>query len=317
MSNASTKSKYRCDFCKKTLSTQKGITNHMNTIHKEQIQDAKAIEDIRVTSKSVHEVVDRLVAFWKDKGINVYIEDYPTSFDHRVSNSHNSPAGYPQNWGGKGDLPRGYPGWRGIWKGTVEVIDKKRWGSSLYFSDMVGSWGRYKGLPVVSWVKTGSGGGGDSFRYDGMLFLYDFPSMYDEYKINNEKYYQLVKDDYNFALQEYQRKYKQLRDEAVYTTPEVQSAKKLAELTKTLAQNAKGAEEKAIKYATNKFNKDMPANIPTPTSIFTESDYVKAIITDRDSTKIEPPELEAIKNRLRVLSEELKTFMETTPEMFV
>lgn len=33
-----------------------------------------------------------------------------------VSNTHSSPEGYPQNWGGKKDLPRGYPGWVGrVW----------------------------------------------------------------------------------------------------------------------------------------------------------------------------------------------------------
>lgn len=33
-----------------------------------------------------------------------------------VSNSHNSPEGYPQNWGGKKGLPDGYPGWQGrVW----------------------------------------------------------------------------------------------------------------------------------------------------------------------------------------------------------
>jgi hypothetical protein len=33
-----------------------------------------------------------------------------------VSNSHHSPEGYPQNWGGKKGLPSGYPGWQGrVW----------------------------------------------------------------------------------------------------------------------------------------------------------------------------------------------------------
>ena len=33
-----------------------------------------------------------------------------------VSNSHSSPEGYSQNWGGKPDLPKGYPGWSGrVW----------------------------------------------------------------------------------------------------------------------------------------------------------------------------------------------------------
>lgn len=33
-----------------------------------------------------------------------------------VSNSHSAPVGYPQNWRGEPNLPKGYPGWNGrVW----------------------------------------------------------------------------------------------------------------------------------------------------------------------------------------------------------
>jgi hypothetical protein len=41
---------------------------------------------------------------------------WQVSRNEQVSNSHSSPEGYPENWGAKPGLPKGYPGWYGrVW----------------------------------------------------------------------------------------------------------------------------------------------------------------------------------------------------------
>lgn len=52
-------------------------------------------------------------------------------YSDRVSNSHSSPEGLPENFGGRSDLPRGYPGFTGrVW---IRYSGKpKSWGSDPF-----------------------------------------------------------------------------------------------------------------------------------------------------------------------------------------
>lgn len=65
-----------------------------------------------------------------------------------VSNSHSSPEGYPQNWGGKPELPKGYPGWIGrVWIRYNEEC--RSFGSNPFTKTLThpgtGGWGDYDG----------------------------------------------------------------------------------------------------------------------------------------------------------------------------
>lgn len=111
-----------------------------------------------------------------------------TAFDVRwnptVSNSHSCPHNGVQNWGGKDDKPKSYPGW----SGRVEWIVRwpKEWdgwylGGDLFSRGTFNS-GRQR-------AHTGTGGGGgmrysekhkcwvQSFGYDFRIFAADWPGM--------------------------------------------------------------------------------------------------------------------------------------------
>jgi hypothetical protein len=76
------------------------------------------------------------------------------------SNSHNAPAGKPQNWAGKDHLPKGYPGW----KGSIRFYLK---GYSNFSSDILDG----------TAIHAGSGGGGGYLTYDVTLFAEEWPML--------------------------------------------------------------------------------------------------------------------------------------------
>lgn len=69
-------------------------------------------------------------------------------YSDRVSNTHSSPEGYPHNWGGKEELPKGYPGWTGrVW---IRYADESRsFGSTPFDKTLThtgtGGFGSYDG----------------------------------------------------------------------------------------------------------------------------------------------------------------------------
>ena len=112
---------YQCEYCETLQKTEAGILKHEmsctnNAVKVKQKNDFdKEVEDIRVTSTSIHEVIDRVLALWLKNGVKVTFTSYPSSFKNSVSNSHNSPSGYPKNGGSELHIPKGYPGWQGKW----------------------------------------------------------------------------------------------------------------------------------------------------------------------------------------------------------
>ena len=129
---------YTCDYCNTTRQTEKGIKSHeatckhnpavIETTKKLNTFDA-AIEDIRVTAKTVPELLDRIQTFLRTQDIELTFTSTPYQWSDCVSNSHNSPKGYKQNWCGQGDaegIPKGYPGWQGSWKGSIKYISKTK-----------------------------------------------------------------------------------------------------------------------------------------------------------------------------------------------
>jgi hypothetical protein len=174
-----------CVHCGKKFKDESVLKKHRPTckkspveIAKKQFMDFKVISDaafetIRITSKDITEVVTGIVDFYHLHGIEVSFTDYPTAWSNTVSNSHNAPKGKPQNWHRTAGTPTGYPGWQGKWKGTIVNNSSLFYESLLYFNDI---------MPY--YINKGSGGGGDNFRYEGILFVEDFPLMYKEYELN-------------------------------------------------------------------------------------------------------------------------------------
>lgn len=77
-----------------------------------------------------------------------------------ISNSHSCPRNGITNWEGEPSKPRGYPGWSGRISFDVHNFD-------TFYS-----------MPLRDLdIHTGSGGGGNPYRYCVKLFEYDWPVM--------------------------------------------------------------------------------------------------------------------------------------------
>lgn len=311
---------YQCDECKKVLTTEKGITKHINSTHvvqKAKNTMQKTIEDIRVTSKSIHEVVKRLKAMWLENGIEVNFSAYPDNFNYVVSNSHNSPTGYKQNWGGKDELPRGYPGWSGQWSGHVKVIDQERWGETMYFSDLRDSYHRTKGsLPPIPWLKTGSGGGGDSFRFSGMLFMYDFPEMHKEFKDAGEEF-TVLKEEYSDSVAAYKTRYNKERELYIKQAALAQKIKDIKDVAASVNSDIQKALKKVSDHLHGEFTADYTDEIPLPESIFVDDSLVASAHHLKTATKTPPPNLKGFHARIENIAKSLGDYIKNNPEVMI
>lgn len=309
---------YQCDECYKVLKTEKGIENHIRNTHivqRKMDNLADKVEDIRKTSISVHEVIDRLQEMWMEEGIKVTFTSYPTSFRNTVSNTHNSPKGYPQNWRGDGDKPKGYPGWSGNWSGYVEVLDKERWGNTLYFSDL--REGGHKGLPNIPWLKTGSGGGGENFRFDGMLFLYDFPEMHEQFKTQGGEF-KVLEKDYAESVATYYDRFSKEQTTFIGSRKQILQLDKINKKIQALQKDLTEIKDVSIDYYKGKFCEQYEVKLPNPPSIFAnDADImVTKTISSYSSSKI-LPDLESTVGHIEKLSKEIAEYIENNPEIFI
>lgn len=278
-------------------------------------QISSELEKIRTTSENIHEVVQRLTKLWELIGIKVVFTSYPSEFTYSVSNSHNAPKGYSQNWKRESDKPEGYPGWTGVWKGTITTTDSKSWGTSLAFRNLIGSWGNKK-LPSCTWIKTGTGSSGIDFNISGMLFLYDFPLMHKQFCDNKEEF-KVLEKDYNNAIKKYHNKFLSARDNYIKTSPLNIT---LQELTKELEERLQDLNAYKVKmhnYHASKFCENYKVVVPKMPSMFIDDKAVREFITDTSySNAIALPELSSTIQHIKSLSEKIENFVNTNPENF-
>ena len=314
---------FQCEYCFKVLKTEKGIENHEdNCVHntvktQKQSEYNNTLEDIRTTSKSIHEVITRLQELWLTRGVKVTFNAYPNMFNMCVSNSHNSPRGYDQNWHGNSHLPNGYPGWQGNWKGTVTVVDTKLAGAKkLYFSDLLGRWSD-SGFSKIDWIKTGTGSGGDSFNYDGMLFIYDFPTMYEEFKLNGSEFDQ-VNVEYTEAISTYRSEFMKERNRYKSDHKEYIKINELLNIANLLATEISHAQQRTVDYIHNEFNEKYSVEFVPPETIFVNDMQVMAAQCDADTyVGLVHPELKKLVQRIDKLSKSISTYKSKNPEIFI
>lgn len=110
--------------------------------------------------------------------------EFSVRWNPNVSNSHSCPHNGVENWGGKDDKPKSYPGW----SGRVEwiVAWPKEWDGVYLGSDLFAKGTFQTGRQRAH---TGTGGGGgmrysekhgchvQSFGYDFRIFAADWPGM--------------------------------------------------------------------------------------------------------------------------------------------
>ena len=115
------------------------------------------------------------------------------SYTDRVSNSHSSPEGLPQNFTGREGLPRHYPGFEGrVWIRYAE--EPNTWGSEPFEKTLThtgtGGAGSYNGNPwheisSARWQTYGHKSGAGMYpeihcySWDYKIFLADWPGIAD------------------------------------------------------------------------------------------------------------------------------------------
>jgi hypothetical protein len=277
----------------------------------------KEIEDIRLTATSPYDLIKKLQEFWLKYGIKVTFDSYPCTFSLGVSNSHNSPKGYSTNWCGcrdKDNIPRGYPGWQGRWEGTVEILDtctitKK----GLYFSGLLGSWS--DSLMDVWYIQTGSGGGGDRFQYDGMLWLYDFPKMHEEFELRGGRV-EILKEDYTILLKRYYTQYTQEKEKFSRTNPVMMQCDQFLDTLESLKSTLTASKNQLHEHLTQKFNKQHAKKMPEINSAFDVSQTrLKEIYVAVNNQKTTThPELQGIFETIENRTKEITDYLDEHPE---
>lgn len=320
---------FQSEHCGTVLKTETGAIKHeekcpKNDVAKKekakrQSEFAKELEEIRTTSTSIHEAVMRVVELWRANGVSVNFISYPSAFSMQVRNTHDSPKGYPQNRESKPGLPKGYPGWQGRWSGTIEIVDPKKLGSGYAsFQDLCGTWGPCGNLGGVTFFKIGCGGAGKSdFSYSGMMYLYDFPKMHQEF-IDNGEEYKVLESEYNTSISDYRKVFLELQREHVEENPEYVKLSRMVEnLSKSILE-LEHAKSKLADSIRQKFTENYDVPIPKPASIFVNDGAVMSAVctTQRKGVKVHP-KMEELMTYMSSLASKIQTYKDDNPELFV
>lgn len=321
---------FKCDFCDRTFTTKKGAKIHEHKCEKNPVNNAKImqrknilneISDIKDNAVSCEDLIQKIVKFWHKFGISIRFENYPNAYSISTSNSHNAPLGYGTNWGGELNKPRGYPGFKGSWKGEIEIIDKTKLPISFKNVEKVTMHDIQDYMPFI---KTGSGGCGtgnseniSTFGYSGMLFIYDFANMHQQFKDSGGEY-EVLKSDYIKKMKIYIKQFKEKRNDYIDNDKEY---KKLWQYKLELSNFLKKINE-AINLKTdflvNVFNQKYGKKIPIPTNIFEDTNVIENITNEcfYEADK-NHPELKHLIDKLEDISSELKKYQEKNAELFI
>jgi len=161
---------YVCDVCDKEYKTASSCRKHETECKAKQKakQEQWKIDEywrnyVRLNAETIHDI-PRLVTYalkqWKD--VDVEIKQYPCSL-RKTSYKYEHPIKHQDTSDRSPNNPVEYVVFQGFWEGSCKD-------SSFSFTrtNMVG-------------IHTGTGGGGDSFRYEGYMFVDDFPKIKEKY----------------------------------------------------------------------------------------------------------------------------------------
>lgn len=326
---------FECEFCGKPYKTLKGATNHEEKCPENPVNIAieKAalekkhcipeIEEIRQTATSPEHLIQLVEEFLLSKGIKITFFDYPSRFNMSVSNSHNSPRGYKRNWGGRGDkdgIPRGYPGWSGRWEGKIEVIDPTILGIKKNDVDLYDlNYLHNDGTPLDLWfIQTSGGSFGSKFSMSGMLWLYDFPKMYEEFT-QGENEFDFLVDEYTDAIKQYHDYYTKERVKFIDQSSTSRQIKDLQRELDDLQSSLRQVSSTNKQYLTEKYNSEHGYKIELPPTAFLKNaDMLKGIHGDLSHREF-PPEADipgAVK-KINAISNKINYYIGRNPEDFI
>ncbi len=315
------KQMYKCEFCSRISKSKLDIKKHeiecsgnplIKNINKIKQKSYVAIDEIRKNAISIEDLIQKIEKYLLTLGIKLAFKSYPCNFSKNISNSHTSPKGYDRNWGGNDDKPNGYPGWSGYWEGKIEIIDSSILGKKhLSFSELVNEFN-------LHFFQTTSGSGGSDFRYSGMLWLYDFPVMHQEFEDSGEAF-SVLDNEYFTKLIAYQKEYNDKRQRFIDDDKDIiyikDHEKELKKLSLEL-QTIRSQKSKALKNDFNqKYGKDLP--LP-PRAFISDSTFVMnvhaAISFNAETIH---PDIEPLFQRVEDLTQEILKYIDKKPEEFI
>lgn len=320
---------HKCEYCSYTAKTRKAVTSHENKCSKNPKNIAAAkqlsalnqeIEDIRLNTTSIPDLIKRITTFLLSKGIELTLTSYPDRWSDCVSNSHYSPKGYRRNWGGDGDkhgIPRGYPGWSGQLRGTIKIIDPTILGikkQEISFSDLTGSWS--DPIMNIPYLQSGNGSWGTYFSGDSRFWLYDFPKMHEEWKTNQGEY-NLLSKEYNQKIAVLSSEFQKAQNTWVESQDSYLTLKNYSEQFNALAKDLQDIQEKTKKYLKNEYTKNNPIDLPTIPSAFIDNKAYQNAANLNIISQINNPEITIIFEQLQELSQKLSTYKADYPEYFI
>jgi hypothetical protein len=319
---------FKCEFCSKQFLDATEAEKHENTCSKNpKVQEIERLKDkfqaqaeeIRLTSKTIPEVIERTIKLLDDNGVELILNEYPHIFSTEISNSREAPIGYQTNWGGdKKDVPRNYPGWRGKWEGTIKYKQNHpKYGKEINFDNLYDRWGRAE--YAINYIKAGGGNFGSKFSMGGTLWLYDFPLIYKEWQKNNGEF-NILKDEYRSAVNEYETQFHTVRTAWVKDRPDMKPWYDLNERLKTLVTQCQDAIDTNVAFYKNEFNKTYEVDIPVMTSAFVDiSDFIKASnLIKTSNTILEPNKISILQlsEKLEKMLNEYNEYITEYPERF-
>ncbi|WXB47912.1 hypothetical protein WCWAEYFT_CDS0210 [Vibrio phage VB_VaC_TDDLMA] len=315
---------YECEHCKKQYKTLKGVLHHelncdenpvVNRALLERGKIKQEVEDIRLKARSIPHLMQLLEEFLLTKGLKLVLRSYPSHFEYSLSNSHDSPIGYPQNWCGRRDhdgVPRGYPGWSGKWDGHIEIIDptilnikdtKRRDIDSL-----INKWS--DSLMHINFLDSMS-------NNTGKLWLYDFPLMWEEFK-NNGHELKVIETQYKELLNNHHKKFSQERLKYIINNDTSQILQELKEKTQQHLNMLDEAISSNHAYLKNKYNSENGFDFTPPYTMFEDAGYIMKRHTDlshgEDKGNPEPSKLIQEIERLNKVASD---YVHNHPEIFI
>lgn len=323
---------YSCDHCSRKFKTLELAQEHeqkcsknleYNSKLKEKLSKEKelsdAFENIRVTARSPEHLIQMVEEKFLEFGVEIKFTSYPSSFNISVSNSHNSPKGYSQNFSrnpSKG-VPTGYPGWYGRFEGTVKVLNTKYFKKDTRFSDLRGD--HFSISHNHLWfMNTGSGSYGERFSGEGILWLYDFPKMHEEFKSNGGEF-DVLNNEFTNVLKKYTEEYHSKCKDFISKDENFCSCLYYSETLCSLQDKLSEIKESQRKYLINEFNKKFGKNVPLPNSAFVPDTKKLQELHSQVSfnSSVTEPSLSSIFSEVERLTTNINKYIENNAEFFI
>lgn len=267
----------------------------------------KISERILEESENFADVIEILVEDIKQLGIKLSFTGYPNVTSETVSNSHNAPKGYPQNWRREDDKPKGYPGVHGRWAGMVELIDNSYFKSVPTFSDITS---------LFQFIKTGTGSTGKDFHVSGMMFVYDFPRMKELYEQDVDAQVLVLSDQYCNKIIDIGKRHDDLRRKYIRSNEkmcDIETA--LGELRQLTSDLTKAKMDLEIQLG-HKFNAENKLKLDKAPQHFIHDDPRHELICANSSTHSNE-EMVLLAEQANTIKKKMDEIISNFPENFI